>query len=38
LLKREALSCYRSQIEHPSTSPHFERDLAEYELFPTAVS
>lgn len=29
-LKRVALACYRSQIEHPSTRPHFERPLDEY--------
>jgi LmbE family N-acetylglucosaminyl deacetylase len=29
-LKQQALGCYRSQIEHPGTRPHFERGLAEY--------
>lgn len=28
--KTAALRCYRTQREHPSTAPHFERDLTEY--------
>ena len=29
-LKRQALDCYRSQIAHPGTRPHFFRPLDEY--------
>jgi LmbE family N-acetylglucosaminyl deacetylase len=29
-LKREALMCYQSQIEHPATSVWFQGDLTEY--------
>jgi LmbE family N-acetylglucosaminyl deacetylase len=31
-LKRQALDCYRSQIESAGTAMHFERPLDEYEL------
>ncbi len=36
-LKRRALACYQSQIRNPQTSPHFGRDLGEYEFAPTAM-
>lgn len=29
-LKRNAMACYRSQLAHPGTRPHFERPLDEY--------
>ena len=35
--KREALACYRSQIEHPSTAPHFAGALVEYEVVPVGA-
>lgn len=31
-LKRQALGCYRSQIESPGTAMHFDRPLDEYEV------
>ncbi len=34
-LKMRALGCYRSQLEHSGTRPHFERGLDEYVVFPT---
>jgi len=34
-LKMRALACYRSQLEHSATRPHFERGLDEYVVHPT---
>ena len=36
-VKRNALACYRSQIEHPATRPHFAAGFDEYELVAVEV-